>query len=69
MILTRQKKSIKNAYAVAYKLGLASTKVTNYRLEVSREKRQKKEKIVERQKIEAMAIKRQKARRGNQFVQ
>ena len=50
-------KDIKNVNAVACKLGLASPKVTNDRLEVFREKRQKKEEMMERQKAEAMAAK------------
>lgn len=54
------KKGIKNADAVAHKLGPALTRATNHRLEVAREKEQKKGEIVERRKAEAMAAKQHK---------
>ncbi len=57
-------KGIKNADAVVRKFGPALTSATNQRLEVARKKRWKKEEIVERQKTEAMAAKRQRAKRG-----
>lgn len=57
-------KSIKNANEVIYKLGLASTKVTNNRLEIARKERQKREKMIKRRKTEAMVVKRDKARGG-----
>ena len=57
-------KSIKNADAVARKLGPASTRATNDRLEAARKERRKREEIMERQKAEAMAAKRHRARRG-----
>lgn len=58
------KKSIKNADIVAYKLEPASTKVTNYNLEVTKKERRKREEIVERQKIEAIAAECKRARGG-----
>ncbi len=57
-------KSIRNADAVVCKLGQASTRTTNQRLEVVKEERQKREEIVEKQKTEAMVAKRWRARRG-----
>ena len=57
-------KGIKNADTVACKLGPALTKAINHKLEIASKERQKKEEIVERQKIKAMAAKRQKARGG-----
>ncbi len=39
-------------------------RATNQRLEVAREKRRKKEEMVERRKTEGIATKRQRARRG-----
>ncbi len=57
-------KCIRNADAVVRKLGSASTRATNQRLEVAREERRKREEMVERWKIEAMAAKRQRARGG-----
>ncbi len=62
--LDRIEKNIRNVDAVACKLGLASTKATNQRLEVAREERQTKEEIVERQKTKTMAIKCRRARGG-----
>ena len=58
------KKGIKNADIVAGKLRRALIRATNDRLEVVREKRRKKEEIMEKQKAEAMAEKRYRARRG-----
>ena len=55
-------KGIKNADAVTCKLRLASTRATNDRLEVVREERQKREEMMERQKTEAMAAKRHRAK-------
>ena len=57
-------KGIKNADAISCKLGPASTRATNNRLEVARKKRRKKEKIKERQKVEAIAAKWCRAREG-----
>ncbi len=57
-------KGIRYADAVARKLGLASTRVTNQRLEIAREARQKREEILERRKTEAMVAKCQRARGG-----
>lgn len=48
---------IRNANAVARKLRLASARGTNHRLEVVREERGKKEEMIKRRKIEAMAAK------------
>ena len=55
-------KGIKNADAVARKLGPASIRATNNRLEVVREKRRKREEIIERRKAEAIPVKRRRAR-------
>ncbi len=57
-------KSIRNASIVVCKLGLVSIRATNQRLEVAREERRKKEKMIERRKTKAMAAKYQRARRG-----
>ncbi len=56
-------KGIKNADVVTHKLGRALTRVINQRLEIAREERQKRKEMVERQKTEAMAVKRRRARR------
>ena len=56
-------KSIRNADAVARKLGPASIKATNLRLEVAKKEVQKKHKVVERWKAEAAAAKQQRDRR------
>lgn len=50
-------KGIKNVDAITYKLKLALIKATNYRLKVSKKERRKKEKIVEKWKTKARAIK------------
>ena len=52
------RKSIQNADIVAHKLGPASIRATNHRLEVAREKQRTKEEMVKRQKTKAMAVKR-----------
>ena len=57
-------KGIRNADAVARKLGPALIKATNLRFEVAQEQIQKKHKIVERQKVEAAATKQQRDRGG-----
>ncbi len=49
------KKGIKNTDVIIYKLGPATTRATNQRLEVAREERRKKEEVVERWKTEAIA--------------
>ena len=54
--------SIRNIDTVARKLGPASTRATNDRLEVAREERQKREKMIDRWKAEAIAAKRCRAR-------
>ena len=51
------KKDIRNIDAVARKLRLASTTAINNTLEAAKEERQKREEIMERQKVEAMAAK------------
>ena len=56
-------KSIKNTDAVARKFGLGLIRATNQRLEVTREKKQKREEMIERRKTEAMAAKRHRARK------
>ena len=56
-------KDIRNADAVARKLGPASIKATNLRLEVAKEEVRKKHEVVERRKAEAAAAKRQRDRR------
>lgn len=50
-------KGIKNADAVICKFRLASTKTTNHRLEVAQKKQRIKEKMVKRQKTEAIIAK------------
>lgn len=50
-------KSIKNANVIAYKLAPALKMTINNRLEVAREKEQKKEELVKSQKEEAIAVK------------
>ena len=51
-------KGIRNANIIAYKLGSALTRATNHKLEVIREEQYKKEKMIKRQKTEAMGAKR-----------
>ena len=55
-------KGIQNIDAVARKLEPALTRATNHRLEVVREKKQKKEEIVERRKAEAIVAKQRRNR-------
>lgn len=43
------------------------TKVTNYRLEVAKEERQKRDEMVDRQKTEAITVRQQKVRGGISF--
>ena len=57
-------KGIRNANAVTRKLGPASRRVTNDKLEVAREKRRKREEIIKRRKAKAMAAKRHRVRKG-----
>lgn len=57
-------KSKKNANAVACKLKLALTKIINDRLKVVEKKRQKREKMIKKQKIKIMAIKCQRLKEG-----
>ena len=57
-------KGIQNADEVACKFGPASIKVTNLRLKVAKEEAQKKQKVVERRKVEAAATKRQRDKEG-----
>lgn len=57
-------KDMRNTDAIACKHRSVSTRATNNRLEVAKKKRQKKEKIKERRKVEAIAAKRYRARGG-----
>ena len=57
-------KDIQNADAITHKLGPASIRATNHRLEIAREEQWKREEIVERRKTETMATRHQRARRG-----
>ena len=57
-------KGIKNADAVARKLGSALTKATNHKLDVSGEEKCKREEMVERRKTKTMATKRCRDRGG-----
>lgn len=50
-------KDIQNADATAYKLRLASIRAGNHRLEIAKEKRQKKKEIMKKRRIKAMATK------------
>ena len=50
-------KDIKNANTIAYKLGSASRRAINQKLEVAREEKCEGEKIVKRQKTKAIATK------------
>ena len=57
-------KDIRNADAITRKLRPTSTRVTNQRLEVTKEEGQKREEMVERWKTEAMVTKYRSARGG-----
>ena len=57
-------KDIRNANAIASKLGPVLLRATNDRLKIAREKWQKMEKMIERRKAEVMAIKQHRVRRG-----
>ena len=57
-------KGIRNANAVTRKLGQSSTRTTNDRLKTIKEERRKREEIMERQKVKAMATKWRRARGG-----
>lgn len=50
-------KGIRNIYTITYKLGPALKKVTNQKLEIIKEEKQKREKIVKKQKAESIAAK------------
>lgn len=50
-------KNIENVDIVVYKLNLTLIRVINYKLEIIIKKRQKREKLVKKQKTKAMAIK------------
>ena len=54
-------KNIRNTDIVTWKLKLASIRATNHRLGVVKEEKKKREEMMEKQKIEAMATKRQRA--------
>ena len=49
------KKGIKNTNAVAHKFRPALTRATNKKLEVAKKKKQKREEIVKKRKIKAIA--------------
>ena len=55
-------KGIRNANAIAYKLGPALTRATTHRLKVARKEGRKRKEIIERRKAEPMAAKRRRAR-------
>ena len=57
-------KGIRNAYAVARKIGPAFIRVTNHRLEITSEERRKRVEMVERRITEAIDAKCRKARGG-----
>ena len=57
-------KGIKNADAVVHKLGSASPRAINDRLEVAREERRRRKEMMERQKAEVMVAKRHRSRGG-----
>lgn len=57
-------KNIQNIDVVARKLKLALIRIINQKLEVVKEERQKSEKIMKMRKIEAIAVKHQKVKRG-----
>ena len=57
-------KGVQNLDTVACKLRHALTKASNYRLDVAKERTQKREKIVEKWKTKAIAIKRHRDRGG-----
>lgn len=57
MILIRKEKDVWNTNAIACKLRPIITKVSNHQLEVTREKKQKKEEMVEKQKIKTIIAK------------
>lgn len=56
------KKDIKNVDVVTCKLGPALTRISNHRLDVTSEEKQKREKIVEKWKTKVMATKRHKTK-------
>ena len=62
--LDQIEKNIRNADAIACKLGPSLTRTTNNRLEVFIVKRQKKEEMKKKQKAKAMTVKRCRARGG-----
>lgn len=56
-------KDVGNTNTIARKLGPALRKVTNQKLEVVREKMQRKEEIVEKRKVKTMTAKRPRVKR------
>ena len=56
-------KDIRNADVVTCKLRPALIKITNHKLEIAREERQKRDKMMERQKIETIVVRQQRAKR------
>lgn len=61
-------KYIKNTNAVARKLRPALTKLINHKLKVVSEKWRKREEIIEKRKIEAMAKKYRKTRKERSLI-
>ena len=57
MILIGLENNIQIANAVARKLRPASIRATNDKLEVAREEREKREEMIEKQKVKAIAAK------------
>lgn len=55
-------KGIRNAKAIACKVGPALRKTTDHRLEVASEESQKRKQMVEKQKTASMAAKRQRVK-------
>lgn len=58
------KKSMRNANTFVRKLSPVSIRATNYRLEVAKKERRKREEMVERLKAEAMVAKQRRVGRG-----
>lgn len=63
IVLTKWKKYIQNVDLIICKLGLASIKTTNHKLEDASKKKQKREKITKRWKAKARAAKHHKAKK------
>ena len=57
-------KGIQNIDVVVHKVWLTLIKATNHKWEVAREKQQKRKEMVEKRKIKAMVVRRQRVRGG-----